>query len=308
MTDASTRMKGKIIHALSGFYYVEAADFVFECKAKGAFRSRNITPLVGDEVEIETDGDKGVITAVKERRNFLRRPPVANGDRLLILSSVERPRPNLQVLDKLTAFAVAHRVEPVILFSKCDLGDASPYLEIYRKTPFTALSVSTVTGEGVAQAAALIEGCTCAFAGNSGVGKSSLINALAPGLSLETNDISDKLGRGRHTTRSVQLYRCGGGFVMDTPGFSSFDLLSDSEKIRKEDLPDCFPEFAAFSDDCRFASSCAHLNDKGCAVRAAVERGEIAQERYASYRQMYEEVKGLKDYQLTGNSRIGNRQ
>ena len=290
------KKNGRIIHAISGFYYVEAAGFVFECKAKGAFRSRNITPLVGDEVEIEVDGEKGVITAVHERKNFLRRPPVANIDRLFVVSSVERPRPNLYIIDKLTAFAVFHQVEPVIVLSKSDLTDAAPYLDIYRKTPFTAVAVSAVTGEGVDSLAALIEGCTCAFAGNSGVGKSSIINALLPGLDLATNDISDKLGRGRHTTRSVRLYRYGGGFIMDTPGFSSFDLLDDSEKIRKEDLPDCFPEFAPFTGDCRFSVSCAHMNDKGCAVTAAVARGDIAQERYDSYRQMYEEVKNLKSY------------
>ena len=295
------RYNGTIIHAISGFYYVEAAETVFECKAKGAFRNKNITPLVGDAVEIGTDGDKGVITAVRERKNCLRRPPVANIDRLLIVSSVARPKPNLFVLDKLTAFAVRHEIEPVILFSKSDLADPAEYLRIYEKTPFTAFAVSAVTGEGKERVASLIEGCTCALAGNSGVGKSSMINALLPELDLETNDISDKLGRGRHTTRSVRLYRCGGGFLMDTPGFSSFDLLSDSEKILKEDLPDCFPEFAPYTGDCRFSVSCAHMNDRGCAVTAAVERGEIAKERYDSYRQMYEEVKDLKSYQATGS-------
>ncbi len=299
MTDPEIRMNrytGKIIHALSGFYYVEAADVVFECKAKGAFRSKNISPLVGDTVEIEVNGDKGVVTAVHERKNFLRRPPVADIDRLFIVSSVERPRPNLLLIDKLTAFAVYHSVEPVILFSKCDLGDPAPYLAVYEKTPFPTLAVSAVTGEGVDRAAALIEGCTCAFAGNSGVGKSSIINALLPGLELATNDISDKLGRGKHTTRSVRLYRYGGGFIMDTPGFSSFDLLDDSEKILKEDLPDCFPEFAPFIPQCRFTSSCAHMNDKGCAVKAAVEQGVVSPGRYESYRQMYEDVKGIKAY------------
>ena len=290
------RFEGKIIHALSGFYYVEAADTVYECKAKGVFRNQNITPLVGDTVEIEVDGEKGVVAAVRERRNSLRRPPVANIDRLLIVSSVARPRPNLFVLDKLTAFAVWHHIEPVIVFSKSDLADPSEYLRIYEKTPFPVFAVSTVTGEGKDRVAALIEGCTCALAGNSGVGKSSLINALLPELALATNDISDKLGRGKHTTRSVRLYRYGGGFLMDTPGFSSFELLADDEKIRKEDLPDCFPEFAPFIGDCRFSVSCAHMNDRGCAVTAAVERGEIAAERYDSYRQMYEEVKNLKSY------------
>ena len=290
-------LSGTIIHAISGFYYVEAAGFVYECRAKGAFRNKNLTPLVGDGVTAEVNGDKGVITAVAERKNFLRRPPVANIDRLFILSSVARPRPNLFIIDKLSAFAVHHGIEPVIVFSKCDLDDAAPYLSVYQKTPFPVVAVSAVTGEGTDRIAALIEGSACAFAGNSGVGKSSLINRLLPGLDLATNDISDKLGRGRHTTRSVQLYPCGTGFIMDTPGFSSFDLLGDTEKIRKEDLPDCFPEFSPFMEGCRFSVSCAHINDKGCAVRAAAEEGLIAPERYESYRQMYEEVKNLKSYQ-----------
>ena len=290
------RLSGTIIHAISGFYYVEAAGFVYECKAKGAFRQKNVTPLVGDAVTVETDGDKGVITAVEERKNFLRRPPVANIDRLFIVSSVARPKPNQFIIDKLSAFAVHHNVEPVIIFSKCDLDDAGPYLAVYEKTPFPAIAASAVTGEGMERIAALIEGCTCAFAGNSGVGKSSMINSLLPGLDLATNDISDKLGRGKHTTRSVRLYRYGGGFIMDTPGFSSFDLLGDTDKIRKEDLPDCFPEFAPFTGQCRFSVSCAHINDKDCAVRAAAEQGLIAPERYESYRQMYEEVRNLKDY------------
>ena len=290
------QLTGTIIHAISGFYYVEAAGFVYECKAKGAFRNQNVTPLVGDAVTAEVNGDKGVIVAVGERKNCLRRPPVANIDRLFIVSSVARPRPNLFIVDKLSAFAVHHGVEPVIIFSKCDLDDAGPLLAVYDKTPFPVIAASAVTGEGMDRIAALIETGACAFAGNSGVGKSSMINALLPGLALETNDISDKLGRGRHTTRSVRLYRCGGGYIMDTPGFSSFDLPGDTDKIRKEDLPDCFPEFAPFTGQCRFSVSCAHMNDKDCAVRAAAEEGLIAPERYESYRQMYEEVRGLKEY------------
>ena len=290
------RYSGRIIHALSGFYYVEAAGAVFACKAKGAFRNRNITPLVGDLVELETDGENGVITAVGERKNYLRRPPVANIDRLFILSSVARPRPNLLIVDKLAAFAVRHDVEPVIVFSKCDLADPAEYLAIYGKTPFTALAVSAVTGKGTERVASLIEGCTCAFAGNSGVGKSSLINALLPELALATNDISDKLGRGKHTTRSVRLYGFRGGYVADTPGFSSFDLPDDGEKLRKEDLPDCFPEFAPFAGGCRFSVSCAHMDDKGCAVTQAVREGLIAPERYESYRRIYEDAKNIKDY------------
>lgn len=291
-------LSGIIMHSISGFYYVEAAEKVYECKAKGSFRNKKISPLVGDSVRIETDGDKGFIVEIGERKNFLLRPPVANLDLLFIVSSVEKPKPNLYVLDKLTAFAVRNGITPVMVFSKCDLGDPAEYVSVYSRAGFETVTTEIGTGMGLDRISSMIEGKICAFSGNSGVGKSSLLNSLCGELQLETNEISEKLGRGKHTTRSVRLYRFGGGMIADTPGFSSLDIINDKEKILKEDLPDCFPEFTRFSENCRFGTSCAHVNDKGCAVLQAVEDGLIARQRHENYVAMYEEVKNLRSWNI----------
>lgn len=290
------------MHSISGFYYVEAADSVFECKAKGSFRNQNISPLVGDIVDIkpeEDNGGKGVVTKIHPRKNYLLRPPVANLDRLIIVSSVDKPRPNLFVIDKLTAFAVRNGIEPVIVFSKSDLGDPSYYMDIYRRAGFLTLCSDIRSRSGIDRIGDAVRGKLCAFSGNSGVGKSSIINCLLPELELETNIISEKLGRGKHTTRSVRLYRFEDGFIADTPGFSSFELINDRDKIMKEDLADCFPEFLPFTDGCRFGLSCSHIRDKGCAVLEAVADGRIPEERHESYVRMYEEVRDLKSWDKT---------
>lgn len=289
-------VSGRIIQSISGFYYVEAADAVIECKAKGSFRKQNIVPTVGDVVTVELSGDKGTVVDIAERKNFLIRPPVANIDILFIVSSVSQPRPNLYVIDKMSALAHYHKIEPVIVFSKSDIADVSPYLEIYKKTSMKVISCSAKTNEGIDEIKELLSKKICALSGNSGVGKSSLLNVLAPGLKLETNEISDKLGRGKHTTRSVSLYKINDGYIADTPGFSSVDLENSSDRIYKEELADCFPEFADFVDDCRFASSCSHINDKGCGVVKAVDDGIIAPQRHESYIRMFEEVKHLKKW------------
>lgn len=287
---------GIIMHSISGFYYVEAAGFVYECKAKGTFRKEKISPLTGDYVQFTPDGDKGFITSVAPRKNFLVRPPVANLDRLFIVASADKPKPNLYVIDKLTAFSVYHQIEPVIVFSKTDLADVSAYVGIYEKAGFRVLCCSAETGEGMqALKESFCDGIN-AFTGNSGVGKSSILNALLPELKLETNEISEKLGRGKHTTRSVRLYRLGRALLADTPGFSSIDFEENGEKIMKDDLPHCFPEFSSFTDQCRFSISCGHVNDKGCAVKKAVEDGVIPYERHQSYCRMYEEVKNFKSW------------
>ena len=291
------QITGRIIQSISGFYFVEAADAVFECKAKGSFRKKNITPLVGDNVVIETDGEKGTVAEILTRKNFLVRPPVANIDRLFIVSSVLDPKPNLYVIDKLSAFAVYHGIEPVIVFSKSDLADSSKYEEIYLKSKIKTVCCSSLNKDGIDKIIELIDGNVCAFTGNSGVGKSSILNAISPELSLATNETSSKLGRGKHTTRTVSLYRIGGGFVADTPGFSSVDFENSSERIYKDELPDCFPEFSDFTDNCRFSLSCSHTSDKGCAVIRAVEDGIVSKERHESYVKMYEEVKGFKKWE-----------
>ena len=191
-----------------------------------------------------------------------------------------------------------HNIRPVIVFSKTDLCDVSHYAEIYEKAGFTVITCSAQTGEGFDAFSELVNGKICAFTGNSGVGKSSILNVLLPELQLETNEISDKLGRGRHTTRSVTLYKMLGGYIADTPGFSSIDFETNGEKIFKDELPDCFPEFSQFTENCKFSLSCSHTSDKGCAVVEAVKNGLIPAERHESYCKMYEEVKSLKKWEL----------
>ncbi|MBR2410669.1 MAG: ribosome small subunit-dependent GTPase A [Clostridia bacterium] len=290
-------LNGRIIQSISGFYFVEAADAVFECKAKGSFRKKNITPLVGDNVVIETADGKGTVVEIFDRKNSLVRPPIANIDILFIVASVDDPKPNLYVIDKLTAFANYHGIEPIIVFSKSDLADAGCFLDIYNKSGMKVICCSSEKNEGIDSIRELITGKVCAFTGNSGVGKSSILNAISPELELPTASISSKLGRGKHTTRIVSLYKLCGGYVADTPGFSSIDLELSTERIYKDELPDCFPEFGAFTDGCKFSLSCSHVTDKGCAVLEAVKNGDIAKERHESYVRMYNEVKNFKKWE-----------
>ncbi len=288
--------KGIIIHALSGFYYVEADGEIYECHAKGAFRKAGLSPLVGDTVDIEIQGEKGTVARIYDRRNCLSRPPVANIDRLFIVSSVLSPVPNIFVIDKMTVLAEKNGIEPVIVFSKCDLSEPDELVATYEKCGFRTIKCSAKTGEGIDEIEGLINGCSCAFTGNSGVGKSSILNAIDPTLSLETNDISEKLGRGRHTTRSVSLYHCAGGFIADTPGFSSLEQENNTLYVEKELLADYFPEFEEYLTQCRFYPSCSHIKDKGCAVCEAVKNGIIPATRHESYVRMYEELKSINPY------------
>ena len=293
----NNRTEGLIIRSLSGFYYVEAAESVYECRARGVFRKEKSSPVTGDRVEIETQGEKGVVVKILPRKNVFVRPPVANVDVLFIVSSVNRPKPNLFVLDKLSAFAVKRSVEPVFVFTKTDTGDADEYVEIYRQAGFRSFACSALTRTGLEPFADLAAGKLCAFTGNSGVGKSSLLNALIPSLSLETNEISDKLGRGKHTTRSVSLYPFAGGYIADTPGFSSMEFEDRGEKLFRDELADCFPDFLPYMSECLFSASCAHVNTKGCGVIKAVEDGRIPRSRYESYLRMYEEVRNIAEWE-----------
>ncbi len=289
-------IEGRIIRSLSGFYDVEAADGVYTCKCKGSFRKRSLSPIVGDMVEASVDGENvGAISKIHERRNELLRPPVANADRLVIVAAATEPKPNLFVIDKMSAIAVHRKLEPVVVFTKSDLCDCSDLVALYTKAGIRTLLCSVVTGEGIDSVRGLLTEGFSVLTGNSGVGKSSLINALCPDLCLETNEISKKLGRGRHTTRCVTVYRIGNGMVADTPGFSSMEKDERYDFIRKEELEDCFPEFESYLGCCRF-TGCAHLKDKGCAVLAAVENGEIAASRHESYSAMYSEVKDFKKW------------
>ena len=298
MNEEKNTVGGIIISALSGFYYVDVGGETVTCHAKGVFRKRGITPLVGDRVLIERENENGTVAEILPRSSCLQRPPVANIDYLYIVSSVVNPQPNLFVNDKLTAVAVKGGLTPVMVFTKCDLGDTAAYRDIYTKAGFEVYCCSAKTGEGMDELRRSINGRMCCFTGNSGVGKSSLLNFLEPSLQLETGEISHKLGRGRHTTRSVSLYCVAGGYVADTPGFSSLEYEERSDGFTKDELAELFPEFDAFASDCRFGFDCSHTSDSGCAVKSAVKNGEISESRYDSFVRMYNEVKDIKDWQL----------
>ncbi len=292
------QLQGRILKSISGFYEVEAEDKLYTCKARGVFRKTGTTPLVGDLVRItaESADAEGTVDEVLERRNALSRPPVANLDNLFIVVSVCEPEPNALVIDRLTAIAEYKKIEPILVVTKSDLGSGERLLEIYRKAGFRTFCVGEDDRQDVPQLRELLRGRISAFTGNTGVGKSTLLNALDPELSIATAQISRKLGRGRHTTRHVELYRTCGGYVADTPGFSALDI-ENGEFIHKDELQYCFREFAPYLGECRF-TSCAHVRDKGCRVLEAVQDGEIAPSRHASYVALYEEAKQIKDWQL----------
>lgn len=291
------KLKGTILKGIGGFYYVEAANTVYECRARGVFRKDKTTPLVGDKVivSVERNGENA-IDEILERKNFLSRPPVANIDNLIIVASTVEPKPSALVIDKLIAVAEYKGIEPVLVISKADLSSAEELFEIYGKSGIITVPVSNKTGEGVDKVKELIKDKISAFTGNSGVGKTSLLNNLDPTLSLKTAEISQKLGRGRHTTRQAELFKTCGGLIMDTPGFSSFEINKDN-LILKDELPYCFREFRKYLDSCKF-TSCTHTCDKGCAVVEAVKNGEISPSRHKSYVQLYNEVKDIKQWDL----------
>lgn len=285
-------MRGTIVKALSGFYYVDVGtdrDPV-ACRGRGKLRHNKITPLVGDHVEITATAEgTGMVDEVLPRSNQFQRPMVANMDQLVILASGAIPITDPFLIDRMIALAEYKHCQPIICFNKCDLEPAEDLVELYRKAGFQAFSISAQTGAGLDQLMGVLEGKISAFTGNSGVGKSSVLNALCPQFGLKVGEVSEKLGRGRHTTRHVELFRVGGGLVADTPGFSAFDV-EQMELIPKEELERTFREFHPYLDQCRFVG-CAHVKERGCAVRQAVEQGEIAESRYRSYVRLYEQVK-----------------
>lgn len=288
--------KGYIKKGIGGFYYVQTQNGLLECRAKGIFRKRRITPVAGDRVQVESEAGGNVIAAITQRKNVFVRPPIANLDVLFVVASTTQPAPSTLVLDKLTAIAVDKGVQPVMVFTKADLSSAGQLLAAYERSALPVILVDYATGEGLEQIKGWIAGRLAAFCGNSGVGKSTLLNTLLPELGQQTGAISQKLGRGRHTTREVELFAAFGGLVADTPGFASLDT-GRACYIPKENLQYAFPEFAPYLGKCQF-TGCAHRGEKNCAVQAALQRGELSQSRYASYAAMYDEVKDIKDWEV----------
>lgn len=292
------QIEGILLKGIGGFYYVEAADRIYECKAKGINRRKGITPLAGDTVTI-TVNEEGYcsLDKVHERKNFLDRPPVANVDKLFVLASTCEPSPSTIVIDKMTAIAQDRGIDCAIVFTKEDLKGDEGLVDIYRKSGFETFLVSSKNGSGVETLKQAIQGRVCVFTGNTGVGKSSLLNAIIPDLSLETGKISEKLGRGKHTTRQVELFKVGSGYIADTPGFAAIDMTEEKLLIKKDNLPFCFKEFLPYLGTCKF-STCSHIADKGCRICEAVANGEIMKSRHESYVEMYNDVKDIKDWEL----------
>ncbi len=291
-------MTGIIVKSLSGFYYVDCDGVLFECKARGSFRKGGVTPLVGDKVEFEEVGQKvGIVDKILPRKNSIYRPPVANIDKLFIVSSFDNPSPNTFLIDKMTVIALYNNIEPIIVFNKSDMGDFSVWESIYKKTGFKTFVISADKGLGIDSLKNELEDSVSAFTGNSGVGKSSILNSLFGDNKIATGKVSVKLGRGKHTTRHTELYSLPfGGFVADTPGFSSFELDTEDYTL-KEQLNLFFPEFANIDKECRF-TSCTHTKEKDCAIIEAVLNDEIVESRHRSYIQLFNELKDIKPWEI----------
>ena len=289
-------MRGRIKKALSGFYYVDTGEEVVTCRARGRFRKEGVSPLVGDRVEITVSGTEGMVDAIGPRRNVFSRPAVANIDQLVIVASNAIPQTDPYLIDRMTAIAALKGCEVLICINKSDLDHADELCAIYEKARLPFLLTSAETGEDIAELRERISGKLSAFTGNSGVGKSSILNALDPEFHLKTGEISTALGRGRHTTRHVELFRLScGAEVVDSPGFSSFETEELDLELKRR-LPETFREFRSYLGQCRFLD-CSHTKEKGCAVLAALKAGEIQPSRHKSYLRLYEELKPLREWQ-----------
>ena len=289
--------EGRIQKALSGFYYVDTGTEVLTCRARGKFRKDGVSPLVGDRVEVRELGNgEGFVEAILPRKNAFTRPAVANIDQLVVIASGAIPKTDPFLIDRVAAIAALKGCEVIILLNKCDLDSADNLYQIYRAAGFQTLRVSAQTGEGLEELIPLISNKLSAFTGNSGVGKSSILNALDPEFQLRVGEVSDALGRGRHTTRHVELFHLScGADIVDSPGFSSFETDELNLELKRR-LPETFREFAPYLGQCRFVG-CSHTKEKGCAVLEAVRRGDIQKKRHESYLRLYEELKPLKDWQ-----------
>ena len=280
--------EGIIIKALSGFYYVKTSEGIVACKARGRFRLDGTSPLVGDRVQLRIDADgSGRVDSVFERKNFFIRPAVANIDTLVFIAANVNPVTDPFLIDRVAVIAHEAGCELVICVNKVDLNAGDELYDIFTAAGYTVVRTSAETGEGAAELRRILRGKICALTGNSGVGKSSILNVLLPGAAIPTGEVSEHLGRGKHTTRHVELYPLGDDtYVADTPGFASFEIQM-MQTIAKEDLQFDFPEFAPYIGKCRFAD-CAHLKEPGCAIREALESGAIGKSRYSSYVRLYD--------------------
>lgn len=289
--------RGRIEKALSGFYYVNTGAETLQCRARGKFRREGVSPLVGDRVEVrELGGGEGFVEAIEERRNVFSRPAAANIDQLVILASAAIPVTEPYLIDRIASIAALKGCDVLLCLNKCDLDPSEELYGIYSRSAIPVLRISAETGEGLDALRQAIAGKLNAFTGNSGVGKSSVLNALLPELHLPVGEVSKALGRGRHTTRHVELFPLGGDtYVIDTPGFSSFDT-EEMDLELKEHLPETFPEFAPYVNDCRF-TGCTHTKEKGCRVLQAVKDGDIPASRHRSYLRLFQELKDVQAWQ-----------
>lgn len=288
---------GRIIKALSGFYYVECDDRTIESRPRGIFRKQHITPLVGDYVTLSLERGKGTIETIEPRKNSFLRPAVSNLDALVVLAAGAIPVTDPFLIDRVSAIAGDRGVPMLLCVNKIDLDAAEDLIGIYRRAGFAVFPTSAETGEGIEELRRAIRGKTVAFTGNSGVGKSSVLNCLNRRFAIATGNVSEKLGRGRHTTRHVELYAIDEDtYAIDTPGFSSFDT-ERMELVLKENLQYAFPDFAPYIGQCRY-HNCAHLREPNCAVRQALSDGKLESTRYESYVRLYESAKDLKLWEL----------
>ncbi len=285
------------MRSISGFYDVQTAKGLISCRARGILRKEGCSPLTGDVVEISVEQGRGMVEKILPRKNSFIRPAVANIDALVVFAANVNPITEPFLIDRVAAIAGDQEVPVVLCINKCDLDPAVDLAKIYNHAGFQVICASAETGEGVAELMALIRGKLTAFTGNSGVGKSSMLNRLCPELALPTGEVSEKLGRGRHTTRHVEIYRlCEDTYVADTPGFSSFDT-DQMDVILKENLQYAFGDFGDYIGSCQF-HDCSHRQEPGCAVTAAVQAGEIEQSRYDSYLRLYEKANQIKLWEL----------
>lgn len=288
-------MDAVIYKSIGGFYTVKTEDGVFiECKPRGIFRNRGQRLVAGDRVKMAMEADTWYIDQLCERKNEFVRPPVSNVDQVIIVASTVEPVPSLLVMDKLTVVAVDQQANPVIVVTKTDLASPEDIIEAYSTSGIQVILVNADTGAGIEQLRQLLKGKLSVLCGNSGVGKSTLLNALLPEAARQTSAISHKLGRGKHTTREVELFELAGGIIADTPGFASYDLQRASP-IPSGNLQFCFPEIEKYITQCKY-TGCSHVAEAGCAVKKAVQDGEIAKGRYESYIKLYEDAKESEKY------------